>query len=248
MPFIQKLMSAASFGIVGQLPFAVTNTDAKLPFQRWAPFLTNHDQERSMTTFKGDVGAARIAATALLTMPGLPFVYYGEELGMLGTKPDEQIRTPMQWSADDGGGFTTGRPWEPLETHYRDTNVAAEADDPASLLSLYRQLIQLHTSTPALGHGDFTALKSSSPNVAAFVRQAGDDAVLVVLNFGKQPVADLKLALDKSGLAPGQYQLQALLTEASAAPLTVADGGAVADYAPLPAVEARTGYVFKLAK
>ena len=243
-----KLVSAASLGVAGQLPFALSNTLAKLPYQRWAPFLRNHDQERTMTTLKGDVAAAKVAATALLTMPGLPFVYYGEELGMLGAKPDERIRTPMQWSGDANGGFSAGTPWQALDASYAETNVAAQAADPGSLLSLNRRLIQLHTSNAALGHGDLTPLTSSNTGVTAYVRQAGDEAILVLLNFGKQPAENVTLAAQKSGLAAGEYQLQTLLDEAALAPLTVGDGGAIAGYVPLPSLPAQSAYIMRIAK
>src|SRR2546426_7554959 len=83
-----------------------------LPAYRWCPFLTNHDQTRALTVLGGDVARARIAATLLLTLPGLPFVYYGEEIGMTGDKPDPRLRTPMQWNPFSGVGFTTGKAWE----------------------------------------------------------------------------------------------------------------------------------------
>ena len=61
-------------------------------------FLTNHDMPRVMSQFGGDAAKARLAAFLMLTAPGTPYIYYGEEIGMLGQKPDELIRTPMQWS------------------------------------------------------------------------------------------------------------------------------------------------------
>ncbi|MBT3391812.1 MAG: alpha-amylase, partial [Chloroflexi bacterium] len=72
----------------------------------FATFLTNHDQNRTMSVFNGDLGKAKTAASLLLTAPGTPFIYYGEEIGMQGKKPDEDIRLPMQWSADQQAGFS----------------------------------------------------------------------------------------------------------------------------------------------
>ena len=229
-------------------PYLTTVEDAyrRLPFQRWAPFLTNHDQERAMSALGGDQGKAKIAATALLTLPGLPFIYYGEEIGMLGAKPDEQIRTPMQWSGDEKGGFTTGRPWESFQPNYREGNVAAQDGDSDSLLNLYRRLIHLHTSHAALGHGSFTPLEVSNSGVAAFVRQADDEAIMVVLNFADQPLAGVTLTLARSELAAGSYEPQPLLGDQPAAALTVGAGGALAVSAPLATLAPRTGYIFKL--
>jgi glycosidase len=239
-------LTAADEGTAGPYLAAVEDAYRRLPFQRWAPFLTNHDQDRVMSVLGEDVSKAKIAATALLTLPGLPFIYYGEEIGMLGAKPDERIRTPMQWSGEEHGGFTAGRPWEPLQPNYREANVVSQDSDPDSLLNLYRRLIHLHTAHPALGHGSFTPLVASSGNVAAFLRQSEDEAILVVLNFGRQPAANATLKLARSELAPGSYQLQPLLGDQPAAALTIGADGALADYAPLATLAPQTGYIFKL--
>lgn len=242
----QQLIGAAKSGAGIGFALTIQNAANTLPFQRFAPFLTNHDQNRVMVELGGDTGAMKIAATALLTLPGMPFVYYGEEIGMLGAKPDEKIRTPMQWSAEANGGFTTGSPWEALQPNYAEANVAAQADDPGSLLNLYRRLIQLHTSEAALGQGDLTVMKASLPAVVAYTRSTGDETVLVVLNFGKAPVDQATLTIDTSALQPGTYQLQPLLGDQPGADLTVEDGGRIAGLVPLPTLAPQTGYIFKL--
>ena len=84
-----------------------------------------------MTELNGDARRARLAATLLLTMPGIPFVYYGEEIGMTGAKPDPRLRTPMHWNRQASMGFTTGLPWEPLQPDSLSANV--EAQDPIPL-------------------------------------------------------------------------------------------------------------------
>ncbi len=243
----QQLVGAVNTGSAIAFNLTTQNAFKQLPFQRFAPFLTNHDQDRVMSVLGDDVAEAKIAATALLTLPGMPFLYYGEEIGMLGTKPDERIRTPMQWTGD-ASGFTTGQPWQPFHNNYRDVNVAAQQDAPASLLSLYRRLVHLHTSEAALAQGDFTLLKANNTGVAAFVRAAGGDVVLVMLNFGKQPAQNVGLSLEQSNLAAGAYQLNPLLEHAAGASLTVAEGGKLSDYVPLPTLEPQTGYIFKLTR
>ena len=92
-------------------------------FQK-ANFLTNHDMNRVMHVFQGDENKAKAAAVILLTSPGVPFIYYGEEVGMLGAKPDEDIRLPMQWSTELNSGFSTGSPWRGVKNNYLDWNVA----------------------------------------------------------------------------------------------------------------------------
>ena len=113
-----------------------------------------------MTLLGGDMARAKIAATLLLTLPGLPFVYYGEEIGMSGDKPDPRLRTPMQWTAGRAAGFTTGTPWEALQPDTQAINVAAEDADPSSLLNLYRRLINLRRSNDALATGRLVPLTS----------------------------------------------------------------------------------------
>jgi alpha-amylase len=247
-----NIIAAVNLGDANKYIGAVRAAYEDLPSQRWAPFLANHDQNRAMSQLGNRPDRARLAAIALLTLPGMPFVYYGEEIGMLGVRgddgplADEPRRSPMQWSADPGAGFTAGTPWSSLQTNYAEANVAAEDGDPSSLLNLYRRLTHLHTTSPALGHGSFAAFKGSN-SVAAFVRQAGDEAILVLLNFGRQPAEGLALTLERSDLPPGTYQLASLLDGgATAAPLTVGASGAVAGYAPLPTIPARAGYVFSL--
>ena len=242
------VLEAADTGSADLYLAAVEEATDLLPFQRFAPLLTNHDQDRAMSALGGDRGKARIAATALLTLPGLPFVYYGEEIGMVGVKPDERIRTPMQWTGADGGGFTTGTPWEPFQSGYRKVNVAAQDGAPDSLLNLYRRLIRLHRSHPALARGSITALDAGDLGVAAFLRQTKDEDVLVVLNFGRAAARGVALSAPASELTAGTYRAEPLLGEARGAPLRVGKGGAIEGYVPVKSLAPHTGYVFTLSR
>src|SRR5260370_40305952 len=103
-----------------------------------------------MTALGGDVARAKLAATLLLTLPGAPFIYYGEEIGMTGAKPDPRLRSPMQWSAGPGLGFTSGRAWESALPDSLTTTVAAQGADSGSLLNLYRPLSHLRRRSAAL--------------------------------------------------------------------------------------------------
>lgn len=156
-----------------------------VPAERWAPFLRNHDQPRTRTELGGDWGKARAAAMLLLTLPGLPFVYYGEELGMTGAKPDELIRTPMAWSRSaPHGGFTRGTPWQPLAADSLEANVETQDRDARSLLNRYRTLIRLRAVTPALGRGALIPLTTNNPAAVAFLRRDTTGVVLVIVNVG----------------------------------------------------------------
>jgi len=103
-----------------------------VPDARYSTSLRNHDQTRTLTALGGDIARAKLAATLLLTLPGLPFVYYGEEIGMSGDKPDERLRTPMQWSGSANAGFTRGTPWESLQADWATTSVERQDRDPGS--------------------------------------------------------------------------------------------------------------------
>jgi glycosidase len=173
------------------------------PFGQYASFLTNHDQNRVMTQLRGDMEAAKVAASLLLTTPGVPFVYYGEEIGMTGQKPDELIRTPMQWDNSEGtAGFTAGRPWQPLAEGYESVNVAAQMDDPSSLLYHYRALIQLRNAHPALRTGTYTPLEAGARQVFAFVRQTDGETLLIVINLDDRDVDEYGIDLSElSGIS-----------------------------------------------
>lgn len=245
----KQLRGAADLGLSSGYMRAVTEAYALLPFQRWAPFLTNHDQNRVMSELDDDPAKAKLAALGLLTLPGLPFIYYGEEIGMLGVKPDERIRTPMQWTKEEFGGFTAGTPWQPTQPDYPTKNVAMQADDPDSLLSTYRRLVHLHVNTPALAVGDFTPLSVENGSLAAFLRVSGESRVLVIINFDRAPVAGYALGQAASGLPPGTYRLTPRFGQPAGelSPLTIDASGALSGYAPLPEIPPQTGYIFEIA-
>ncbi|MFY9820412.1 MAG: alpha-amylase family glycosyl hydrolase [Thermoanaerobaculia bacterium] len=175
------------------------------------PFLTNHDQTRLATQIGNDPAKLRLAAAILLTLPGAPFLYYGEEVGLLNGagESDPFKRTPMPWDATPGHGFTTAaKPWFDFAPGWKTTNVAAEMGDPNSLLSHYRNLIRLRHASPALMKGTLTVLSptKSSTHVLAFVRETGGERVLVLHNVGTTDIQagpyDLKSGSAETLLGP----------------------------------------------
>ncbi|RUT30593.1 DUF3459 domain-containing protein [Paenibacillus zeisoli] len=151
-----------------------------------AVFLSNHDQNRVMSALGGDIHHARMAASILLTLPGNPFIYYGEEIGMKGSKPDEEIREPMQWYAAGKGIEQTT--WEPAANNSgKDApSVEAELKDPNSLLSHYRELITWRKQIPALQGSGIDEYTQDNGNIMAYVRTSGKDTVLVVHNLSSK--------------------------------------------------------------
>ncbi len=197
----ENALSAAQSG--SPLLFRITLRGAveAMPDGRYATFLTNHDQPRVATRLAGDERAMRVAAMLLLSTPGTPFVYYGEEIGMSGDKPDELIRTPMQWSAEPSGGFTTGTSWEPLQPDWQERNVASQTDDAGSLLSHYRNWIQVRAAHASLRTGTYQQIDVENPGVVAFVRTVDGETTLVAINTGAEETGDLALALPDPQLA-----------------------------------------------
>jgi alpha-amylase len=217
-----------------------------LPAHRWSPFLRNHDQTRTMTELGGDVARARQAVALLLTLPGLPFIYYGEEIGMTGDKPDPRLRTPMHWRRGPAAGFTTGAPWEPLQPDSMTANVEAQEDNPSSLLNLHRRLIHLRASNSALGAGELVPLTASNDAVAAYLRREGGQVVLVVANLGATPLSAVSVSSDQSVLPAGQYTPMNLLSGPVAERLLVGSHGRIQGYVPVSSLGGREVYVFEI--
>jgi alpha-glucosidase len=180
------------------------------PARRPTLVLSNHDQPRQASRLAtsartDDVdGIAKAAAALLLGLRGTPFLYYGEEIGMVDVAipPDEivdpparisspefpwwnrdQCRTPMAWTAGPGAGFTTGRPWIRIGDDAADRNLAAQEGDPDSVLSAYHRLLALRRAVPALRRGSYEALDAGAPDVLAWRRSAAGSTVVVVVNF-----------------------------------------------------------------
>lgn len=200
IPFGDELPASFNFPLSERILMAVSESDGTLiaskldevlkaypPGALDAPFLTNHDQTRLATQLGRNQGRLRNAAAILLTLPGAPFLYYGEEIGLENgpTGGDESKRTPMPWNASPGGGFTTGTPWFGFAPGRDTANVAAQTSDPGSLLSRYRNLIRARKAAPALAKGDLVLLSplSGFSPVLAFQRRTASETVLVVHNL-----------------------------------------------------------------
>jgi len=162
----------------------------------------NHDHSRMVSRI-GEL-SARSAAVLLLTLPGMVFVYAGEELGMKdGYIPQELVqdpsaqsrdpqRTPMQWTADAQAGFTTGyKTWLPVAEDYATYNAKSEAADPASFLNLYKTLGVLRSQSETLKHGELHIIDTAQSNVLGFVRKHidGDIAYITLVNFSDEEQA-----------------------------------------------------------
>ena len=168
-----------------------TKKQFSAPLSFYVPFLANHDQDRYMTSLKNDFVKARMAAIILLSAPGTPFIYYGEEIGMyhpLDRKSHLLIRTPMQWEDTEvTAGFTRNKtPWHKINDNKAPYNVRYQQQFPDSLLKLYQKLTRLRLECPELRYGDYK-FHSVGENVLAYERVYEKNRVLVLINLsGKE--------------------------------------------------------------
>ena len=195
--FVNSVNGGSNSGITSAYKFALMD----MPDFDFATFLTNHDQNRVMSVFRGDSNKAKMSAFLMLTSPGTPFIYYGEEIGMQGQKPDEDIRLPMQWSADEFAGFSTVTPWRSPRSDYPQVNVEAQTGDPASLLEHYRALIQLRKDHPTLQTADTILLDAGNSGIFANLRTDANGTYLILANLTKEEISDYALDLNAAGLA-----------------------------------------------
>lgn len=187
-PLASSIISAVQSGNASGIAAKLAEIESLYPADsNDAPFLTNHDMVRVATQLNRNQSELRNAAFILLTLPGAPFLYYGEEVGLEnGPKQgDESKRTPMPWDSTPTGGFTSGSPWFPLAPGQDQANVAAQINDPKSLLSLYRNLIHVRNDSNALKQGDLQLLTGTtgmSP-VLSFLRKSATETMLVSINL-----------------------------------------------------------------
>ncbi len=183
----------------------ITEYYAHLPQGAMPNFvLGNHDAPRVATRFGHQ--NHRSVGMLLLTLYGIPTLYYGDELGMEnGIIPPDQIqdpwalnkpeagmgrdpmRTPMQWDASSHAGFTSANatPWLPVAVNYKECNVDIQRKDPQSTLHFYKKLLHLRRTSPALHRGNLNFLKGLPENILGYARLWEAQHWLVLINFGE---------------------------------------------------------------
>ena len=153
--------------------------------------LSNHDIARHRTRFGGDERRASAAAVLLLSLRGSPFVYAGEELGLedaeigVADRVDpggrDGCRAPIPWSAAPPHGWPGGQ-WLPFAPDPGGRSVEAQEADPTSMLALYRRLLAIRRSSPALQSGSLELLPAS-PDVLLFERAEKHDTRVTAVSF-----------------------------------------------------------------
>lgn len=204
------IVNAANYnnaGAVTALSDQVDEVIASYPSLQYGTFLTNHDMNRVMDQLGKNFSKAKLASDLLLTLPGVPYLYYGEEIGMSGSGVDENKRTPLQWNSSNRAGFTTGTPWRNVNSDYTTKNIESQQHDANSLWYHYRDLIAIRNSEAALRKGTYKSMTSSSATAFSFLRQYQDENVIVVSNTSASSVSNLQISLDQGGITQGNYVL-----------------------------------------
>ncbi|MCI7814408.1 MAG: alpha-amylase family glycosyl hydrolase [Lachnospiraceae bacterium] len=187
------------------------------------PFSTNHDQNRIMSLFTyqfdpeaADINTAsllldeneqpilredadkaedhvRVASSLLLTMPGKPFLYYGEEVGLNGAKPDSSIRECMPWYIEPFNEDGTAKEGianygDVIYSLGGEASVEAQIEQPDSLYAHYKELIQTRKNIPALMNGDIDEYPIDSQQIVSYIRMTQDQRVLVIVNLSGETI------------------------------------------------------------
>ncbi len=244
------------FSLAGAIVNAANNSDAtslqarvedamsSYPYLQFGTFLTNHDQERVMTSLGGNVSKAKLAAQLLLSLPGIPFLYYGEEIGTVGPKPDENIRTPLQWNSSANAGFSTVTPWRAPQSDYGTKNIAAQKLDSTSLWTTYNKMIQLRTSEPALRRGNYLTISNSSSSAIVFMRQCANETIFVASNLSTNTLSNVQISFFPGTMPSGNYVLKDLLSGKTQEIVVAPDGSATNQI--IGSLPARTTAIYKV--
>ncbi len=244
----QDIINSAGAGLSSIFLKTQQEVYDSFPANQYATFITNHDQNRIMSQLRGDEGQARLAASILLTGTGVPFVYYGEEIGMTGTKPDEDIRRPFHWASNSPKvGFTEGTPWRPAADDFPVISVERQDDDPDSLLNHYRALIHLRNQHEALRVGDWTLVEANSGRLYTFLRHTENEIILVIINFNRNPVQgdDYSLDLASGPLDSGLTAVSLYGNNVTSPPQINNDGG-FSSYIPLSEIPPQSVHIIHL--
>jgi alpha amylase catalytic region len=142
-----------------------------------APFLTNHDQNRIANSLL-DLKHQKLAASILLTLSGNPFIYYGEELGMKGSKPDEEIREPYLWGSEVGQTN-----WEEIKNNTNTPSLEVQKKNPDSLYNYYKKWIALRNENEALKYGDLKIVNVNDNQILAYKRTYKNKSIIVLHNL-----------------------------------------------------------------
>lgn len=182
---------------------------------QFATFLSNHDQNRVFNVLGNNIQKAKVAASLLLTQPGVPFLYYGEEVAMKGVKPDEDIRRPMQWSNTANAGFSVATPWRSVNSNYPTYNVSTMQNDSNSLWNHYQKLIELRNNDSILMLGSSKNIISSANEIHSYQRSYKNEDEIILINTSSTNFSNLNFQFSRTDLSNESFLLRDVLTDSA---------------------------------
>ncbi len=184
-----KIPAAARFGNMDGISEVFKNLKKwRVPFSFYAPFLSNHDTIRSLNVMNNNILNSRIAAVMLLTLPGSPFIYYGEEIGMVQENGGSDLlkRAPMYWDTNFNAGFSkASQLWQPQVPQRPEGYVLYQQNNTDTLFRLYRKMIQIRKKNPVLTDGSLDFLDTGNDKVIAYRRFNKTEEIIIMLNGSK---------------------------------------------------------------
>lgn len=194
---------------------ALNNSQQTLDTNQYGNFLTNHDQNRVFDVLGSDVNKCKVAASLYLTQPGVPFIYYGEEIAMKGSKPDEYIRTPMQWNTNAYSGFTTGTPYISVNNNFMNYNVKTLSADSTSILNHYKKLIHIRNNEETLQLGTIKNIISNNNSVHSYQRTYNNQDIIVLVNTSSSYLSDVQFSYARSDGQSGVFAFEDLMSDSN---------------------------------
>ncbi len=202
---IQALQSNSASGLVNNYLNAQTLYANERTHPIDSIFLTNHDQDRLADQAGFEMNKLKLAIQVTSTVPGITWIYYGEELGMGGSKPDNNIRQPFKWSVEDTQYQTqSGTSLAAWGTYNLNLNgVLEQVNDPTSLLNHYQHWLNVRGSNPILSQGGMLPFTSPRNDVMMYRLQLDQETVLVLHNFSNSLIT-LNHEINEASLIEGE--------------------------------------------
>jgi len=246
LPYVSDttLNSCFDFDLAGRITSAVSNNNISglqqhlefiqsvYPRSQYSTFLTNHDQDRIYSVLN-DVAKMKLAASVYLSLPGIPFVYYGEEIALTGTGDHLNIRTPMQWNGNSQAGFTSATPWRGFAQDYKINNVMLQQLDSESIWNHYHKWINLRNNYDALKTGIYWPVLYDNSELLSYIRTHArgneEELIWIIHNTGENNV-DLDLPKSIFPLESGTYYIYDAFNKTKLGNILVNDSGDITEY------------------
>lgn len=196
-------------------------------------FLANHDQDRVMSQLGGDVNKAKLAATIQMTLPGMSWIYYGEEIGMSGAKPDEDIREAMKWSANQE--TLPNSRWRQWKYNNELASLEEQRVDEASMFATYRALAKLKSTDAVIRFGAYVDYEiPTSFRLFSYFREFEGTTYFIIHNLHGE-AKTVNLSISETTLI---YSSQGSIIDVTGQQLTLAPYGSLIVQVPNTSVTA----------